>query len=40
MARALEAVRRRPGVSVVPGETSLEDVFIHFLNDTSNGHAA
>ena len=37
MARALEALRAEDGVTVVPGETSLEDVFIHFLNNGDNG---
>jgi ABC-2 type transport system ATP-binding protein len=36
MARALETLRAREGISVMPGETSLEDVFIHFLNGGEN----
>jgi ABC-2 type transport system ATP-binding protein len=31
LARALEPVARRPGYSVVPGATDLEDVFIQFM---------
>lgn len=31
MARGLEPLRERENLSILPGETSLEDVFIHFM---------
>jgi ABC-2 type transport system ATP-binding protein len=37
LARALESLRGEDGVTVMPGETSLEDVFIHFLANAGNG---
>jgi ABC-2 type transport system ATP-binding protein len=36
MTGALEALRTEDGISVVPGKTSLEDVFIHFLKGAGN----
>ncbi len=36
LAKSLEDIGKRPGVTVVPGETSLEDVFIKFMSSSKD----
>jgi ABC-2 type transport system ATP-binding protein len=40
LARQLEKLRGENGISVFPGETSLEDVFIRFMGDAAGKEAA
>jgi ABC-2 type transport system ATP-binding protein len=40
LARQLEKLRGENGISVFPGETSLEDVFIRFMSDAAGNEAA